>query len=100
MLVMKDSRTLELAALRAKTDRQLMAVIEHQLELARVAMRGREPGDAERAARHCSLAQRLLLLLRSGASAELSAPFQKSGSVLDAGLPAGEYSALNRSLPG
>lgn len=96
MRVMKDSRMLELAALRAKTDRQLMAVIEHQLELARVAMRGREPGDAERAAKHCSLAQRLLLLLHIGASARLSAPFQNSGSVLEAGLSAGDHSALPR----
>ena len=72
MRVMKDSRMLELAALRAKTDRQLMIVIERQLELARAAMQGRESGDAERAARHCSLAQRLLLLLRVGAATMLS----------------------------
>lgn len=66
MKMMKDSRMLEPAALRSKTDRQLMALIEHQVEKARKALSGLEPGGAEQAARCCLLAQRLLLLLRVG----------------------------------
>lgn len=60
----------ELAALRSKTDRQLMALIEHQVEKARRALCSIEPGGAEQAARCCALAQRLLLLLRMGGACE------------------------------
>lgn len=70
MKMMKDSRITELAALRSKTDRQLMALIEHQVEMARKALGSIEPGGAERAARCCLLAQRLLLLLRMGGACE------------------------------
>jgi hypothetical protein len=74
MNMMKDSRRLELALLRAKTDRQLMAVIEHQLEFARRALTGSHPGGAEQATRCCLLAQRLMALLRVGTPAGQTPP--------------------------
>jgi hypothetical protein len=72
-MVMEDSRISELAALRAKTDRQLMAIIAHQLELAHAALGTQHPGDPERAARFCRQAQRLLVLLRIGAAVPVTA---------------------------